>query len=247
MRAELTGKRFGRLVVEGYDHTAGKTAVWKCRCDCGNTAYVRTYNLTNGNTQSCGCYHRDQSRKYGAISNLKHGKSYSRIYHIHRGMIDRCYLTKHDSYPNYGGRGITICSEWYTPGVKGNPGFLAFYNWSMENGYSDELSIDRKDVNGPYAPWNCRWVTFDVQINNKSTNRLINDGIDTLTWAQMARKYNAPSHFVKVRVHYGWSLDAVVHALHHPELGLTIKRGQYYDKDGFVVLVPKYGNDSNDR
>lgn len=75
-------------------------------------------------------------------------------------MQQRCYNPKHMYYHDYGGRGIYICDEWYKPGEKGNPGFIAFYNWAMENGYHDQpkntpkselLTIDRIDHNGPYA------------------------------------------------------------------------------------------------
>ena len=90
----------------------------------------------------------------------------SRLYHIWWNMRQRCYYHKATSYKRYGAKGITMCDEWLKD-------FMSFYNWSMENGYSDELTIDRIDGNGNYEPQNCRWTTYKEQANNTSTNVII--------------------------------------------------------------------------
>lgn len=95
----------------------------------------------------------------------KHNKYNSRIYRIWRGMKDRCYNINSKDYKNYGGRGIVVCDEWLND-------FMSFYNWSMNNGYDDSLTIDRIDVNGNYEPSNCRWVTQKQQQRNRRNNKL---------------------------------------------------------------------------
>lgn len=89
-----------------------------------------------------------------------HGESRSRIYKIWRGMLDRCTRPNHDSYPSYGGRGITICDEWARS-------YVAFSAWAKANGYRSDTSIDRIDPNGNYEPSNCRWATNKQQVRNR--------------------------------------------------------------------------------
>ena len=75
-------------------------------------------------------------------------------------MKNRCYQKSYHAFRHYGGRGIIVCDEW-------RDNFQAFYVWAMANGYADNLSIDRIDVNGNYEPSNCRWVTMSEQNKNK--------------------------------------------------------------------------------
>jgi hypothetical protein len=95
----------------------------------------------------------------------KHGMSYTKIYGVWHGMNGRCHYPKHKHYKNYGGRGISVCEEWKE--------FIPFYEWAVANGYQENLTLDRIDVNGNYCPENCRWVDRFVQNNNKRGNRYI--------------------------------------------------------------------------
>jgi len=147
---DLTGKRFGRLVVLGIDGHHDKRRWWTCQCDCGNVVTLSTNRLTALETKSCGCLK-------GQIGAKAQG---GRLYKIFDGMKSRCYNPHATGYKNYGGRGITICDEWLS-------NFWSFHNWAMSSGYADGLTIDRIDNDKGYSPDNCRWATMAEQNKNK--------------------------------------------------------------------------------
>ena len=106
------------------------------------------------------------------------GGKKTRLNKIYAHMKTRCYNSKSDNYQYYGARGITICNEWLNTERKNGAnsatkGYKAFEKWALENGYADNLTIDRIDVNKGYCPGNCRWVTRKVQQNNTRRNHLL--------------------------------------------------------------------------
>lgn len=192
------GSRYGRLIVMNLSGKKGNHGekYYDCQCDCGSLATVSKRHLITGHTKSCGCYHRDI-----AIENGKKGVHYQSKSRLHRtwtGMQTRCFNPKHDQYHHYGGRGITVCPEWM-----GTQGFLSFYNWAISNGYSDNLTIDRINNDGDYAPDNCRWANRQTQNNNTRQNRFIEINGEIHTMAEWARLKGIPYKRLSDRVYRG--------------------------------------------
>lgn len=196
---DLTGQRFGRLVaLERVEGRNGRK-MWLCQCDCGNTKAVMAGSLTKGDTQSCGCLQKELLSQRAKT----HGKSGSRIFWIWRDIKLRCYVPSNNSYNRYGGRGIKVCDEWL-----GENGAENFINWAMNNGYADNLTIDRKDNDGNYEPSNCRWVTPKEQANNRRSSIYITFNGKTQTKKQWAEEYGIKYSTLKMRLgKYHWSVE----------------------------------------
>ena len=174
-------------------------------CDCGKTVVVSGYNLRSGKTKSCGCYMIDQTKK----ANTKHGMFGTSIYRTYSNMKNRCYNPNYYLYKDYGGRGISVCDEWL-----GNNGFSNFYEWSKENGYRPDLSLDRIDCDGNYSPQNCRWVDMVTQQNNRRNNHMITANGETHTMAEWSRITNIPYCTIQRRIYSGWDeSDAVTRSV----------------------------------
>lgn len=185
---DLTGQRFGRLTVASLVASPAGTNIptmWVCVCDCGNSLAVRGYNLKNGNTLSCGCLQKDRAKE----TQTTHGMTGSRLYVIWQHIIGRCTRAKDKAYKWYGARGITICDEWLNS-------FEVFYEWAIANGYADNLTLDRIDVNGNYCPENCRWITLKEQQRNRRDNVRVSFNGQTKTVAEWAKEFNCRSSAV---------------------------------------------------
>ena len=151
---EMTGRRFGRLVVLRRDLNLGHVAAWLCACDCGVMTTVAGTQLRKANgTRSCGCFNRGRPPR--------HGMTGSRTWNSWRAMSVRCSDPRHPAWSRYGGRGIRVCAAWQGPG--GFDRFLADMGTRPAG-----MTLDRIDNDGNYEPGNCRWATAKQQRANQS-------------------------------------------------------------------------------
>ncbi len=207
----LEGKKFGRLTVikRVEDNSKGMTQ-YLCECDCENKTkkIILWQSLKSGNTKSCGCLQKEATIKFNLNTNgkykstHKHKLSKTRIYKIHSSMKQRCYNPNDENYHHYGGRNIRICDEWI-----GDDGFINFYNWSMENGYTEKLTIERIDVNGNYDPNNCKWATKKEQANNRTNTTYITFRGVTKTTLEWSIEKNIPLKTLNYRLRKNWSTE----------------------------------------
>lgn len=192
---DLTGKKIGKLIViKRCGSNKNGRALWLCKCDCGNTKIVCGNSLLTKLTISCGCYNKELVKKV----NLKHNMSYTKLYKVWQGMKTRCYDKNFMYYYNYGGRGITICDEWKND-------FSKFYEWIINNGYEEGLTIDRINVNGNYEPNNCRWITKREQNNNMNKTIFIEYNGKRQTISQWSKELNISRVALYERIKRGWN------------------------------------------
>ena len=124
------------------------------------------------------------------------GLSKTRINNIYHNMKNRCNNPKNYRYKNYGKRGIKICDEW-------QDSFLSFYNWAINNGYKEDLTLDRIDVNGNYEPSNCRWIPLRQQYYNKTDNVYYFVNGEKKCLSELAIEYNIPYQTLRKRLERG--------------------------------------------
>lgn len=160
--------------------------IWLCECDCGNTCEISSSAFNRNN--SCGCMVRK--------SRITHHKSNTRLFDIWRGMKKRCYNPNSPAYQWYGEKGIKLCKDW-------EDNFENFYNWAVNNGYRENLTIERTDIDKDYEPSNCKWITNEEQANNRRTCNFITYQGETLNMSQWSKKLGISYNKIQKRYHDG--------------------------------------------
>ena len=199
---DYSGEKFGRLtVIKRVENNKYNQVRWLCKCDCGNEKIVLANNLRNGETKSCGCLKKEQD--YINIAHIKHNKSNTRLYNIWEHMKHRCNNPNSKRHEFYYDKGIKVCDEWQND-------FMNFYNWAINNGYQDNLTIDRINNDGNYEPNNCRWATVTEQNNNQSTNIKIKYNNNIYTMKQFCKKYNLKRETLDYRLKNNWDIEKII-------------------------------------
>lgn len=173
---DITGQTSGYLTAVSYAGSNGKKSLWLIRCECGREFTLPATEFLKGKQKSCGC----KTSELIGNHQRTHGMSGHPAYAVWRSMIDRCRLPTHQAWESYGGRGIWVCEAWAN-------NFEAFWA-DMGATYKPGLSLDRIDVNGPYSPENCRWVSVKSQNRNRRSNRVIDTPWGQLTVAEASEK-----------------------------------------------------------
>lgn len=197
---DTLNKRFGLLTVIDIKKIDNRTQA-VCRCDCGNIRNCDISYLKKSKSDTCGCKRAIQSSIGGKCKN-SHKKSYTRLYQIWENMKQRCLNKNFKRYDYYGGRGIGICEDWLN--------FVNFNEWAINNGYEENLTLDRIDNMGDYSPNNCRWITsFEQQSNTRKTVRLTYNG-ETHHVSEWARKIGVGRSIILYRIKRGKPIEEIL-------------------------------------
>lgn len=203
-KRDLIGLKFGKLtVIDSCGCDKYKHYMSKVRCECGKEYIVPDTELIYGRRDGC----RSCNMK-------KHGMTNTPLFERWSSMKQRCYDKNHNNYKHYGGRGIVMCDEWEND-------FQSFYDWSVENGYKENLTIDRIDNNGNYEPSNCRWVDMKTQSNNRRTNRKIEVSGEMYSISDLGSMYCIKPGTLRFRLESGWDVSKAL------SIPAKIGRNQY--------------------
>lgn len=219
---DIIGETFNYIFVkERIGSNKWKEPTFLCVCTrCGSEFVAKSSAIRYGKVKSCGCEYKqqvsDRMKEYFLAyqhPNYKHGDSHTRLFGIWSSMKERCLNQNNKRFHQYGGRGIVVCDEWVND-------YGAFKDWAIQNGYQDSLTLDRIDVNGNYAPDNCRWVSWEVQQNNRRNNRILSFNGKTQTMAEWSKELGIKEKTLSQRLNtYHWSVERALTEPVHPPFG----------------------------
>lgn len=206
---DYIGNKYGYVeILEKTDKRKRGYIVYKCKCyNCGKIVektleHLQTRKNKGYNNMTCGCFDKHYNNFY------KNGLSNTRLRHIYDNMKSRCYNKNNKSYKYYGGKNVTICDEWLKD-------FEFFYNWAINNGYQENLTIDRIDTNGNYEPNNCRWVNFREQISNRTNTIKLKYKNQIKPLSEWAKEYNIEISTLRTRISRGWCIERALNEKTH--------------------------------
>ena len=258
---DISGKRIGIMTVirRNYNPDSDYYGQWEVKCDCGNTRYYkfgRLLDMERRSTQEhpahCGCltakYRQEAVAIRSEIRKEKTGNMFgTRLANAYATMVRSCYVSGAKGYDRIGKRGIKVYDDWYDPNdtVVTNHLLPNFCNWAIENGYTDTMVLRRYNITKDFTPDNCYWVSENESKQNIGKAGIMYDeqfytlrDFDDFLKRTPGYTSNAFSKRHEYAIQY---LRA---ALHTSLTGVTTlydpKSGMYRNKDGFIVLVPKY-------
>lgn len=202
---DLTGRRFGRLVVLGWAGYSKQNAAWVCRCDCGGEKIAGGGNLVGGRTQSCGCLFRENLSKAGSATFLARDTKRHPEYKVWLAMLARCHDPDNRQFPDYGARGITVCERWRV-GENGAHGFNLFM-LDMGSRPTARHTIDRIDNDRGYSPDNCAWRTRTEQARNRRNTVTVHFNGADMPLAAACELAGLPHRLVYRRIWGGMSAE----------------------------------------
>ena len=232
---DMTGKEYKSFTVEERVDKSSEeakdihhnSALWLCKYNNGRVEIkpgtaIRVY----GDTIT------------GRERNSAGGLSDTDIYKSYQNMISRCENPNDSEYKNYGERGIHVCDEWKSEkGGRMKEGFLKFYNWSMEHGYEEGLTIDRIDNNKGYEPSNCRWATMKDQNNNRRNNHRITYNNETKTASEWSEVTGIPASTIAKRHREGWSAEKTIETPVRKAKLVTNSLGESHTLDEWAAIT----------
>lgn len=199
---DITGQRFGRLVVIRRDGERFGQVLWHCQCDCGSTKAIVGNTLRRGLAQSCGCLQKERT----SAAKTTHGGRNGKLYKQWHSMLERCHSPQSQAFADYGARGISVCKRWQS-----------FANFRADMGERPPgMSIERLDNSKGYEPGNCVWATPAQQARNKRNNVMLRFGEREMCLADWAKHLGVSRGALRGRIRRGWPIERVLQPRWHP-------------------------------